>query len=91
MQVDIDLPQIAVIGSQSAGKSSLIESISGITLPRASGTCTRWGLLLLLYIASIILDSLLLVVLQSAVFRILSRRGNVLFLSDLLLMHEDNC
>jgi hypothetical protein len=41
IQVDIDLPQIAVIGSQSAGKSSLIESISGITLPRAAGTCTR--------------------------------------------------
>lgn len=37
----MDLPQIAVIGVQSAGKSSLIESISGITLPRASGTCTR--------------------------------------------------
>lgn len=30
-----------VLGSQSAGKSSLIEAISGITLPRASGTCTR--------------------------------------------------
>ncbi|KAF5355093.1 hypothetical protein D9756_005579 [Leucocoprinus leucothites] len=41
VQVDIDLPQIAVVGNQSAGKSSLIESISGITLPRASGTCTR--------------------------------------------------
>jgi hypothetical protein len=39
---DIDLPMIAVIGSQSAGKSSLIESISGITLPRAAGTCTRY-------------------------------------------------
>ncbi|KAF9479081.1 hypothetical protein BDN70DRAFT_921462 [Pholiota conissans] len=41
VQIDIDLPQIAVIGNQSAGKSSLIESISGITLPRSSGTCTR--------------------------------------------------
>ncbi|KAG6810923.1 hypothetical protein H0H92_009758 [Tricholoma furcatifolium] len=41
VQVDIDLPQIAVIGSQSAGKSSLIEAISGVTLPRAAGTCTR--------------------------------------------------
>jgi ABC-type polysaccharide/polyol phosphate transport system ATPase subunit len=41
VQIDIDLPQIAVIGSQSAGKSSLIEAISGITLPRDSGTCTR--------------------------------------------------
>lgn len=41
VQVDMDLPQIAVVGQQSAGKSSLIESISGITLPRASGTCTR--------------------------------------------------
>ena len=38
----MDLPMIAVIGSQSAGKSSLIESISGITLPRAAGTCTRY-------------------------------------------------
>ncbi|GJF00698.1 P-loop containing nucleoside triphosphate hydrolase protein [Phanerochaete sordida] len=41
VQADMDLPLIAVIGSQSAGKSSLIESISGIKLPRASGTCTR--------------------------------------------------
>ncbi|KAF8551404.1 hypothetical protein OG21DRAFT_1478160 [Imleria badia] len=41
VQTDIDLPMIAVIGSQSAGKSSLIESISGVTLPRSSGTCTR--------------------------------------------------
>jgi hypothetical protein len=39
--VDLDIPSIAVIGWQSAGKSSLIEAISGITLPRASGTCTR--------------------------------------------------
>lgn len=35
------LPKIAVIGNQSAGKSSLIEAISQIKLPRASGTCTR--------------------------------------------------
>ncbi|KAF8340500.1 uncharacterized protein EI90DRAFT_2906014, partial [Cantharellus anzutake] len=35
------LPQICVLGSQSAGKSSLIEAISGVPLPRASGTCTR--------------------------------------------------
>ncbi|KAF9258360.1 hypothetical protein L218DRAFT_964522 [Marasmius fiardii PR-910] len=41
VQLHIDIPRIAVIGNQSAGKSSLIEAISGITLPRASGTCTR--------------------------------------------------
>jgi ABC-type branched-subunit amino acid transport system ATPase component len=41
VDVDLDIPAIAVIGWQSAGKSSLIEAISGITLPRASGTCTR--------------------------------------------------
>ncbi|KAL0958272.1 hypothetical protein HGRIS_000424 [Hohenbuehelia grisea] len=41
VQEDIDIPQIAVVGSQSAGKSSLIEAIAGITLPRAAGTCTR--------------------------------------------------
>ncbi|KAF8504671.1 P-loop containing nucleoside triphosphate hydrolase protein [Russula emetica] len=39
--LELDIPIIAVLGSQSAGKSSLIEAISGITLPRASGTCTR--------------------------------------------------
>jgi GTPase SAR1 family protein len=37
----IKLPKIAVIGNQSAGKSSLIEAISRIKVPRASGTCTR--------------------------------------------------
>lgn len=37
----IQLPKIAVIGNQSAGKSSLIEAIAQIKIPRASGTCTR--------------------------------------------------
>ncbi|TFK32039.1 P-loop containing nucleoside triphosphate hydrolase protein [Crucibulum laeve] len=36
-----DLPRIAVIGGQSAGKSSLVEGVSGINVPRDSGTCTR--------------------------------------------------
>jgi GTPase SAR1 family protein len=36
------LPKIAVIGNQSAGKSSLIEAISQIKVPRAAGSaCTR--------------------------------------------------
>lgn len=37
----IRLPKIVVMGNQSAGKSSLIEAISQIKLPRAAGTCTR--------------------------------------------------
>lgn len=37
----VPLPKIAVVGNQSAGKSSLIEAISQIKVPRASGTCTR--------------------------------------------------
>ncbi|KIO22299.1 hypothetical protein M407DRAFT_216722 [Tulasnella calospora MUT 4182] len=41
IQNELDLPKIVVIGSQSVGKSSLIESMSGIALPRNSGTCTR--------------------------------------------------
>ncbi|KIW04352.1 hypothetical protein, variant 1 [Verruconis gallopava] len=35
------LPKIVVVGDQSAGKSSLIEAISEISVPRDSGTCTR--------------------------------------------------
>ncbi|SMY19728.1 unnamed protein product [Zymoseptoria tritici ST99CH_1A5] len=35
------LPKIVVVGDQSAGKSSLVEGICDITLPRDQGTCTR--------------------------------------------------
>lgn len=35
------LPKIACVGDQSAGKSSLIEGISGIKVPRGAGTWTR--------------------------------------------------
>ncbi|KAH9917729.1 P-loop containing nucleoside triphosphate hydrolase protein [Fomitopsis serialis] len=38
---EIAIPEIAVIGGQSAGKSSLVEAITGISVPRDSGTCTR--------------------------------------------------
>ncbi|KAG1844181.1 P-loop containing nucleoside triphosphate hydrolase protein [Suillus subalutaceus] len=37
----IALPCVVVIGGQSAGKSSLVEAVSGINVPRDSGTCTR--------------------------------------------------
>ncbi|KAI2814078.1 hypothetical protein CBS115989_8874 [Aspergillus niger] len=37
----IVLPKICVIGDQSAGKSSLIEGMSEIKVPRSAGTCTR--------------------------------------------------
>ncbi|KAF2201925.1 P-loop containing nucleoside triphosphate hydrolase protein [Delitschia confertaspora ATCC 74209] len=40
-RMDIKLPKICVLGDQSAGKSSLIEAISGIRVPRSAGTCTR--------------------------------------------------
>ncbi|KAK7467517.1 hypothetical protein VKT23_004571 [Stygiomarasmius scandens] len=40
-QSDLDLPRITVIGNQSAGKSSVVEAISGINVPRDAGTCTR--------------------------------------------------
>ncbi|KAJ7581757.1 P-loop containing nucleoside triphosphate hydrolase protein [Mycena floridula] len=39
--VKLDLPCITVIGAQSAGKSSLIEAVAGISVPRDSGICTR--------------------------------------------------
>lgn len=37
----IELPQICVIGDQSTGKSSLIEALSMIKVPRAAGCCTH--------------------------------------------------
>ncbi|CAM9199600.1 unnamed protein product, partial [Discosporangium mesarthrocarpum] len=38
---DVPLPQIAVMGDQSCGKSSVLEAISGIPFPRGSGLVTR--------------------------------------------------
>jgi len=43
----MELPQIVVIGSQSAGKSSVLESIVGKDfLPRGTGIVTRCPLVL---------------------------------------------
>lgn len=43
----IELPQIVVVGSQSTGKSSVLESIVGRDfLPRGSGIVTRCPLVL---------------------------------------------
>nr|XP_023694470.1 interferon-induced GTP-binding protein Mx2-like [Paramormyrops kingsleyae] len=38
---DLSLPAIAVIGDQSSGKSSVLEALSGVSLPRGSGIVTR--------------------------------------------------
>ena len=38
---NMQLPQIVVIGDQSSGKSSVLESLTGIKFPVNSGICTR--------------------------------------------------
>jgi hypothetical protein len=38
---DIPLPQIAVMGDQSSGKSSVLEALSGVPFPRGSGLVTK--------------------------------------------------
>jgi len=38
---NLQLPQIVVIGDQSSGKSSVLESLTGIKFPVSSGICTR--------------------------------------------------
>ena len=54
----IDLPQIVVVGGQSSGKSSVLESIVGRSfLPRGTGIVTRRPLILQLYNTSSSLTS----------------------------------
>ena len=43
---NIQLPTIVVVGDQSSGKSSVLESLAGITLPRGQGIATRVPLVL---------------------------------------------
>ncbi|KAJ5558984.1 dynamin GTPase [Penicillium sp. DV-2018c] len=39
----VALPQLVVCGDQSAGKSSVLEGITGIPFPRQDGLCTRFA------------------------------------------------
>ncbi|KAI0969938.1 P-loop containing nucleoside triphosphate hydrolase protein [Xylaria arbuscula] len=39
----VSLPQIVMVGSQSAGKSSVLEAISGVQFPAKGGVCTRFA------------------------------------------------
>ncbi|XP_058079501.1 dynamin-related protein 4C-like [Magnolia sinica] len=48
MEEGIELPTIVVVGDQSSGKSSVIESLAGISLPRGQGICTRVPLIMCL-------------------------------------------
>ncbi|TSK17737.1 Interferon-induced GTP-binding protein Mx1 [Bagarius yarrelli] len=41
VEKDLALPAIAVIGDQSSGKSSVLEALSGVALPRGNGMVTR--------------------------------------------------
>ncbi|KAM5180812.1 interferon-induced GTP-binding protein Mx2-like [Mantella aurantiaca] len=41
VEKDLGLPAIAVIGDQSSGKSSVLEALSGVCLPRGNGIVTR--------------------------------------------------
>ncbi|XP_063068011.1 interferon-induced GTP-binding protein Mx-like [Engraulis encrasicolus] len=46
VEQDLSLPAIAVIGDQSSGKSSVLEALSGVALPRGTGIVTRCPLVL---------------------------------------------
>lgn len=39
----VSLPQLVVCGDQSAGKSSVLEGITGLPFPRKDGVCTRFA------------------------------------------------
>lgn len=38
---DVQLPELVLIGDQSAGKSTLMSGLANLDLPRSEGTCTR--------------------------------------------------
>ncbi|KAH7161622.1 P-loop containing nucleoside triphosphate hydrolase protein [Dactylonectria macrodidyma] len=38
---DVQLPELVLVGDQSAGKSSLMSGLANLELPRSEGTCTR--------------------------------------------------
>ncbi|KAI5459388.1 P-loop containing nucleoside triphosphate hydrolase protein [Mariannaea sp. PMI_226] len=38
---DVQLPELVLVGDQSAGKSSLMSGLAHLELPRSEGTCTR--------------------------------------------------
>ncbi|XP_053420801.1 interferon-induced GTP-binding protein Mx2 isoform X2 [Nycticebus coucang] len=46
VEQDLALPAIAVIGDQSSGKRSVLEALSGVSLPRGTGIVTRCPLVL---------------------------------------------
>jgi len=46
MKEGIQLPTIVVVGDQSSGKSSVLESLAAISLPRGQGICTRVPLIM---------------------------------------------
>ncbi|KAG0480219.1 hypothetical protein HPP92_011077 [Vanilla planifolia] len=46
MEEGINLPTIVVVGDQSSGKSSVLESLAGISLLRGQGICTRAPLIM---------------------------------------------
>ncbi len=51
IEKELALPSIAVVGDQSSGKSSVLEALSGVALPRGSGTLYTYNTLFIhLYI-----------------------------------------
>ena len=82
----LSLPQLTVCGEQSAGKSSLLEGLTGIPFPRNDNLCTRFATEIIMYRAAA--DSLIIKVIPDPDRPISEQESIMLFTESIACFEE---